>query len=381
MLRTPMNRMTPLRVGIVSTFPPTQCGIGRFARSLVDSLNEADSSLEIRIVRLNTEHSPHVARSDVVMDIDPENPIGIRAAARHLRGYDLCLIQHEFGIFGGDDGSSIIDLVESLDLPIVVVLHTVLANPSPRQKTIMETLAANASLVVTCNSAAQILRERYAIQGAPIRVIPHGAQWTAQPPNHQPRRQLITWGLLGPGKGLERSIEAVSHVRDLDPPISYRIVGRTHPAVASRHGYGYRHMLQEMVADLGVGDLVDFIDRYVSDQELCDLVRQSDLVVVPYDNHDQVSSGVITEALGLGRPVVSTRFPYSEELLASGAGMVVNHGADALARAVRRLLDDPIAYREAAREAARLSSELSWPNIALQYSRLIHRLAPAYATA
>jgi polysaccharide biosynthesis protein PslF len=381
MLKTPVPSIAPVRVGIVSTFPPTRCGIGRFSRSLVDSLSGADPSLDIGIVRIRTEHSPEPARSDVVLEIDPTNLLAVRSATRHLNTCDLCLVQHEFGIYGPDDGSSIIDLVEALDIPVVVVLHTVLDSPTARQRSIIETLGANGTLVVLCDYAAQILRERYTIPGGAIRVIRHGAQWSAQPPNHQPRTQLITWGLLGPGKGLERSIEAVALLRDIDPPIRYRIVGGTHPAVAHRHGHGYRLDLQELVADLQVGHMVDFVDRYVSDQELFDSVRRSDIVVVPYDNRDQVSSGVITEAVGVGRPVVATRFPYSEEMLGSGAGIVVDHSAAALADAIRRLVEDPMTYLAAARDATRLSAELSWPAVANQYARLIHRLAPTYATA
>lgn len=381
MLETPGTADAPIVVGLVSTFPPTRCGIGRFASSLVASLTTIDPSLAIEVIRLECTKDSRVARGEVVMEVDPNSDVGTRAAVRHLNRCTVALIHHEYGIYGANDGSAVVDLVAGLEVPTIAVLHTVLPSPTPRQRSIVESLARNATVVVMCDSAARLLQERYSVPPEAIEVIHHGAHWQAQPVNHQPRRELITWGLLGPGKGIERSIRAVARLSDVDPPVRYRIVGRTHPAIAARHGYEYRRLLQEMVDDLGVGEVVEFVDRYVSDDELFDFVRRSDVVVVPYDNHDQVSSGVVTEAVGLGRPVVATRFPYSEEVVGQGAGIVVEHDAESLAAAIRSLLEDPVSYERAARKAAQLSSKLSWPRVAKEYSRLIQGLAPAFATA
>lgn len=381
MLETRRSPETARRIGLVSTFPPTRCGIGRFASSFVSSLSAADPSLDIEVIRLKCDKSSRVARGNVVMEIDPDSDVGIRAAIRHLNRCTVAVVQHEYGIFGADDGSAVVDLAAGLEVPTLVILHTVLPHPTPRQRSIVEALSREAVVVVMCDSAARILDQHYSVPITSVEVIGHGAQWRAQPVNHQPHRELITWGLLGPGKGIERSIRAVALLRDIDPPIRYRIVGRTHPAIAARHGFGYRRILKDLVDDLGVSEIVDFVDRYVSDDELFDFVRRSDVVVVPYDNHDQVSSGVITEAVGIGRPVVATRFPYSEELLGPGPGLVVDHDPESLADAIRSLVEDQVSYRTAADAAARLSARLSWPSVAEQYSLLIQGLAPAFATA
>ncbi len=155
-------------------------------------------------------------------------------------------------------------------------------------------------------------------------VIPHGSQWSATPPPAARPGVLITWGLLGPGKGLERSLEAMVELRDLDPSPQYTIVGRTHPVVARNQGVAYRRRIESMVRDLGIDDMVEFVDRYVADDELYEMVRKSHVVVIPYDNTDQVTSGVVTDAIAAGRPVVATRFPHAEELVASGSGIVVD---------------------------------------------------------
>lgn len=376
------NRIAaPTRIGVVSTFPPTRCGIGRFASSFVSSIAAADPSVDIEVIRLQCDRGARVARGRVVMEVDPNSDVGIRAAIRHLNQCTVAVIQHEFGIFGGDDGSTVVDLVAGLQVPAVVVLHTVLSNPTPRQRGIVEELSRRAVVVVMCESAARILDRHYSVATSSVEVISHGAQWQAQPLNHQPRRELVTWGLLGPGKGIERSLQAVALLRDIDPPVRYRIIGRTHPTVAARHGFGYRRLLEDLAESLGINHLVEFVDRYVSDEELFDLVSRSDVVVVPYDNQDQVSSGVITEAMGIGRPVVATRFPYSEELLAPGPGLIVDHDPESLAAAIRTLVEDPVSYRAAAEAATRLSSRLSWSSVAERYLRLIRELAPAFATA
>ena len=366
---------------MVSTFPPTRCGIARFAFSLVNALSSNDPSLNLDVVRLLPDSAQRVSRGAVVMEIDPNSSVSLRAAGRHLSRSDVAILQHEFGIYGANEGENVVDLVSSIATPRIVVLHTVLPQPTRHQASIIRALAAEAKLVVLCHSAAGLLEKRYSLSPDNVTVIPHGAQWSAQPANRQPRRRLITWGLLGPGKGLERSLAAIARLRDVDPPVEYQIVGRTHPSVVASSGYRYRMMLEGMVTELGISGVVDFVDRYVADVELFDLVRRSDIVIAPYDNDHQVSSGVVTEAIGLARPVVATRFPYSEEMLGSGAGVIVDHDEEAIADSVRRLIEDPIAYRAATTAAQKMSAELSWARVAAQHSLLIRSVSTALATA
>lgn len=372
---------SPVRVGVVSTFPPTRCGIARFAASLTHELAEADPSLDVRVVRLIQEASPKVSHPSVVMEIDPESSVGIRSAARLIGSFDIALIHHEFGIFGRDDGESVVDLAMQIEAPTLVVLHTVLPQPSARQRQITRELAAEATIVVLCRSAADMLEKSYGLPAESVQVIPHGSTWSPVPASPGPHRNLITWGLLGPGKGIERCLRALTHLKDIDPQVTYRVVGRTHPMVAKRLGFSYAEMLADLAKDLGVSDMVEFVHRYVDDDELSTMVAASDVVVAPYDNHEQVSSGVVAEALGIGRPVVATRFPYSEEMLGTGAGIAVSHDPEAMAEGIRRLLTDDSLYDRAAATAASISRELSWPSTARRYAILLRRLASSLATA
>jgi glycosyltransferase involved in cell wall biosynthesis len=264
----------------------------------------------------------------------------------------------------------------------VVVLHTVLTKPRAEERRITHDLADRATvLVVPSHSARILLEDEYGIPAEQVTVIPHGSAWQPAPPTGSAnRRRILTWGLLGPGKGIERAIAAIAQLKDLDPAPIYTVVGQTHPQVARREGFTYRDRLHEMVDDLGLVGQVEFDDGYKSDDDLYRLVAASDVIVVPYDNCEQVCSGVLTEAVSVGRPVVATSFPHARELLGSGAGMVIDHDdLSAFSAAIRTFLTDDVAYRRAVEMARRQALNLSWSNVAGRYQALLDRLTSTLA--
>lgn len=378
--RTPSVLRRTTTVGVVSTYPPSRCGIGRFTASLIDALLRNAPFLDLDVVRLVDRDEDPVrlgtaSTSGVSMEFDPDCRVSLRTACKHLNRRDIVLVQHEYGIFGQEDGTAVLDIVGHLAVPVVAVLHTVLADPTERQRHIVDGLALAGHIVVPSESAREVLLDRYAVSAAGVSVIPHGSSWSAATPHPEPRRNLISWGLLGPGKGFERALHALAQLTDLDPPVHYRIVGQTHPKVLRHSGQGYRDMLQGLAADLGVAGSVEFVDRYVADDELYSLVTAADLVVAPYDNSQQISSGVLTEAVTAGRPVVATRFPHAQELLGTGAGIAVDHrDPGELADAIRTLLTVPYAYGTAASAAAAMSRRMSWDAVASSYARLLSRM-------
>jgi polysaccharide biosynthesis protein PslF len=254
---------------------------------------------------------------------------------------------------------------------VIAVLHTVPAEPSPNQLRVLTALASRCRLVTLSQAARRGLHHHRVARPEDVAVIRHGASWDPAPHSPSARNRLITWGLLGPGKGLERAIAALPRLRDLTPRPVYQIVGRTHPNVARAQGFAYRESLESLASDLGVEDMVDFVDRYLSESELQGMVHRSGVVIVPYDNKEQISSGVLTEALAAGRPVVSTRFPYAEEMLGNGAGIVVDHDSEMLAAAIRRLLTEPGLYEACAEAAQAMAGEVAWPTVADQYVSFI----------
>lgn len=362
------------RIGFVSTYAPSRCGIARFTSSLVRALERVAPNFDIPVARL-VESDDHRLRSSadsaVAMEFDPNCAVSVRAAARHLGRTDLVVIQHEYGIFGEADGSAVMDLVDQIRVPIVSILHTVLTEPSRRQREIVEHLAAAGGIVVPSESARDVLETGYDVNPTEISMIPHGCAWSAAPPTQTPRRRLISWGLLGPGKGIERAITAVAALSHLEPHIHYQIVGQTHPKVLRSHGQTYRESLEQLARDLSIEDLVEFIDRYVADDELYELISAADIVLAPYDNSEQISSGVLTDALAAGRPVVATRFPHAVELLENGAGIVVDHDSVGdMAQAISSLLEDTDAYAHAAAAARSMSDEMSWDTVGASYATL-----------
>ena len=306
----------------------------------------------------------------------------------------MAIIQHEYGIFGGRDGADILDVLAEVRVPVISVLHTVLTTPTPNQRRVLAGVVAASSVVVTMTQTArQRLLDGWDVDPGMVMVIAHGAednrapelgprrhdplggrgrlraQDDALPPTPTVRRPtILTWGLLGPGKGIEWAIEAMAGLADLDPRPRYEVVGETHPRVVEWAGEAYREGLEAQVADLGLGDHVAFDGRYLDGPTLRTIVRAADIILLPYDSRDQVTSGVLTEAVVAGKPVVSTSFPHAVELLSSGAGLLVPQGdADAISGALRTLLTDPVLTAEMAATSRSLAPSLLWPAVAEQY--------------
>jgi glycosyltransferase involved in cell wall biosynthesis len=365
--------------GILSTYPPTQCGLATFTAALTAALSSPRDIVEIVAVadaHDEHEHGPVPGPVHVWVRSDAH---GAAAAAARLNDADVAVIQHEYGIFGGPDGEDVLEVVRMLTVPVIVVLHTVVTTPTLRQRAILDELVLRADAVVTMtHTARERLLDQYEVP-AGVHVVPHGAsdsRPTAVPPRDDDvaavradaRPTILTWGLLGPGKGIEWGIEAMAGLRDLHPHPRYLVLGETHPKVRQAEGEEYRRMLEQRVADLGVGDLVEFDARYLTTDELHQAVREADVVLLPYDSRDQVTSGVLVEAVTAHRPVVSTGFPHAAELLASGSGLLVERGdAHSIATAVRRVLTEPGLAASMSAEAGRIAPGLLWSAVAQQY--------------
>jgi glycosyltransferase involved in cell wall biosynthesis len=312
---------------------------------------------------------------EVIAELVRGNDRSNAEAAAALARYDLAIVQHEFGIYGGKDGRQIVDLVETLEVPVLLVLHTALRNPSPNQRSIIEELAGVAELVVAQSEAARTrLLEAHDLEADHIRVVPHGAPLNlASPVVHDPSRRpvVLTWGLLGPGKGIEFGIEAMASLRDLDPVPRYVVHGRTHPRVIEQEGEAYRESLRERVRELGITGMVEFDDRYVDTASVFAWIRKADVVLLPYRSREQVVSGVLVEALASGKPVIATRFPHAEELLSAGSGMLVAHDdPDAIAAALRQLLTRADVRGRMAAVASRQAPALAWETVGRTYRTL-----------
>jgi glycosyltransferase involved in cell wall biosynthesis len=314
----------------------------------------------------------------VASELKAGDASSIARTAWSLNRSDVALIQHEFGLYGGEDGGDVVLVMGQLKVPVMTILHTVLPSPTEGQRCVLNQVIEHSTAVVVMTDAAEVtLRRRYMVGETPVHVIPHGAALgeVEVPPNPGVSPILLTWGLIGPGKGIEWVIDAMAQLRDLDPLPSYVVAGRTHPKVLAYQGDTYRHSLERRVQENEVGDMVFFDNAYRKLASLNTLIASAAMVVLPYDSPDQATSGVLVDAIAAGRPVVATSFPHSREMLASGAGFVVAHrSARAMSTAIRKILTHPALAESMRQEARRIAPSLGWDGVALRYVDLARDL-------
>ena len=362
--------------GILSTHPPTPCGIATFSAALSDGL-EANGA-HVTVVRVADEFPS--ARVNVIGELVNGSQKSVAECSQLLNQSDIAIIQHEYGIYGGPDGDEVVQIMAGLRVPSVVVAHTVLKDPTPHQRSVLEAVVGVADQVVVMSEAAKHrLSDGYAIDRTKVVTIPHGATVPDATTQKRPARPMIlTWGLLGPGKGIERVIDAMASLKDLPGQPRYLIAGRTHPKVLAAEGEAYREALIEQARRLGVAASVSFDPVYRSPADVIALVQSAAVVVLPYDSKDQVTSGVLVDSVASGRPIVATAFPHALEMLGSGAGTVVAHDdPDAMVGALRRLLTDPRVAGSMAAESRELAPAMAWPIVANTYVALAQRLLGA----
>ena len=374
----------PLKLALIGGFAPRKCGIATFTTDLFEQL---------------AAHQPRIA-SDVWAIEDPEGPpadervrgrIASDSVADYHRaaqainrgGYDAVWLQHEYGIFGGECGELVCDLVERIAAPLIVTLHTVLSDPSGKQRTVIEKLVRLASrIMVMSQNSRTLLIDNYRADPSRIVVIAHGAP--DRPFGRQEqfkaklglarRPVLMTFGLLGPGKGIETMISALPGIVSRHPDVVYRIVGATHPKLVAAHGEAYRERLATLAAELGVEDNIVFDNRFLDSDELLDQLEACDIYVTPYPNLQQSTSGTLSYAVALGKAVVSTPYVHARELLTDGAGVLVEPGSSpALTSAVLDLLDRPGALETSQRAAWERGRETIWPCFASACAKLVAR--------
>lgn len=368
-----MEPSRALRVGFLSSAPPTPCGLATFTTAL--GLAMQRQGFEVGIVRiLDADEAPVGGELPVWAELVAQHSKTRVEAIRALNNCDVVMLQHEYGLYGGQDGSDVLRVLEGLRVPVVSILHTVLASPTRHQRDVLnEVIRRSRHVVVMSSYAEATLRSANFLGATPVSVIPHGAKYSAAAATREAheRPELLSWGLLGPGKGIEWVIDALGTMKDLRPVPRYVVAGRTHPKVLAREGDAYRHSLARRVEANGVEHMVEFDDSYRDLSSLQTLIEGADVVILPYDSMNQSTSGVLVDAVAAGRPVIATAFPHAIELLSDGAGLIVpQRDPVALSAAMRRvILDHDLAQRMAqrARDAA---PNLSWDVVGEKFAAL-----------
>ncbi len=370
-------------LGLVSTFPPTQCGIATFAHSLATVWAAQNPGPHVGVMRIIGPGDNSRDAGEVVGRFDPTRRTSLVETARELNRYDCVLIEHEYGLFGPQDGVAVLGLLDELTVPVVVTLHSVLSHPTARQRLIIEALVARSFGTIVLSRVAEAqLRGAYNVPAERVVVIPHGTHdlvsGDGRPIGDEP--EVLTWGLIGPGKGIEWAIRAVARLQDMG--VHYRLLGRTHPKVFATDGEAYRRGLERLTQQLGVQDVVRFENRYVDLATLEQRVRAADVVILPYDSLEQVVSGVLVEAVAARIPIVATPFPHAVEMAEVGAVTLADYAdPEAMAVALRQLIADPKLRARMVASQDRLIPQLGWKSVAAATFELVHKAIRGVAAA
>ena len=367
------------RIAFLGGYEPRQCGIATFTRDLCEAVGIAAPKADCFTGAVNDREEGYKYPARVRFELLEKDLDSYRRAADFLNfnNAQVLCVQHEFGIYGGPAGSHLLALLKELRMPVVTTLHTVLREPNLVQRKVMEELVLRSDrLVVMAEKGAEILREFYQVPDAKIDVIPHGipdipfadSSLSKAQFGVDGRKVLLTFGLLGPGKGIEYVIEALPEIVRRHPNVVYLVLGATHPHLVTREGERYRLSLDRLAEERGVKEHVIFYNRFVSPEDLAEFIGATDIYLTPYLNEAQITSGTLAYVFGAGKAVVSTPYWHAQELLADDRGVLVPfRNPQAIADGVCELFDDPVRMDRIRHEAFAMGRKMVWPAVARQY--------------
>jgi len=374
-----MDSSLPARIAFLGGFLPRLCGIATFTHDLCEAVAEAAPEALCFTGAVNDRIEGYDYPQRVRFELDERDIDSYRRAADFLNfnNADVLCVQHEFGIYGGTAGSHLLALFKEVRMPVVTTLHTVLQDPNAAQRKVMEELVRRSDrLVVMAAKGAEILRQVYGVPDTKIDLIPHGipdmpfvdSSFYKAQFGVEGRPVLLTFGLLGPGKGIENAIEALPEIVKRHPEVVYLVLGATHPHLVARDGENYRLGLERLAEDRGVKDHVIFYNRFVTLDDLKEFIGATDIYLTPYLNEAQITSGTLAYVFGAGKAVVSTPYWHAQELLAEGRGILVPfRNPSAIAEGVCRYLDDPALLRRTRESAHHMGRQMIWPAVANRY--------------
>ena len=381
-----LRPVLPGRVAIVGNYLPRQCGIATFTTDLCGALSAEYGAIDLLALPVNDTEAGYSYPTRVRFELSEDNLASYRRAADFLNfgNVDIVCLQHEYGIFGGRAGSHVLELLRHLRMPFVTTLHTVLREPDADQRIVMEEIATLSDrLIVMSEHSAEILQEVFRVPDNKIDLIPHGVpDLPFIDPNFykdcfgtEGKVVLLTFGLLSPNKGIENVIQALPRILSRHSNVVYMVAGATHPHLKRREGEQYRLYLQKLAIDLGVQANVIFHNRFVSPQEMVELVSAADIYITPYKHKAQVVSGTLAYALSAGKAVISTPYLHAIELLDDERGVLVPFDdPDAVATKTIELLDNETTRHAMRKRAYLYAREMVWNRVAQKYMRSFERV-------
>lgn len=367
----------------ITTYPPRECGIATYSQDLRNAIQEKfGHSFSLKVCALNAKGTDYNYSNEVKYTIQTDEEEQFIQLANRIntdKNIAMIFLQHEFGLFGGENGKYLLKLMAHLKRPITTTFHTVLPNPNSKLKKVVRKIVdCSDSVIVMTNASAAILRSDYGIAIQKINVIAHGTHLVASDETSLEKSKihlgdrivLSTFGLISEGKSIETAIEALPKIIEKFPNIIYLVIGKTHPEVLKRDGEKYRNSLYEKVFELGLQNNVRFINRYLSLNELMDYLQRTKIYLFTSKDPNQAVSGTLAYALACGCPVISTPIPHAKELL-DGAGINFDfQNSEQLAEATIKLLFDPELLKQMRLNALHTISSTSWQNAAIAHVEL-----------
>ena len=369
------------RIGYFSTYPPRECGIANFTKDLIDAICDLNG-FKHSVIAINEKGALYDYDKRVKWTIDRDDVEDYVKAAEYVNSSNIqvLIVQHEFGLYGGDYGENIKLFLDKVKKPVITTLHTVQPNFDKKALEVLKYLVERSeSIVVIAHAAIDMLKR----QGIPYKkcvVIPHGCPSIDCTNNKSIKESLglkgrlvaSTFGLISSGKGIEYGIRALPEVIKKEPRIIYLIIGETHPEVRKHEGEKYRNGLTRLVSELGLEEHVRFTNRFITKRELIKFLQATDIYITPYISPNQISSGTLIYALGAGKAVVSTPYYHAMEVLANDRGILCSFkDSTSIAEGINRLLDENF-RSEVQRKAYKYSRRFLWKNVARKYLNLIN---------
>ncbi len=387
------------RIAMIGSYVPRRCGIATFTRDVAAAVAGAcqrsgqRDGHPVPIVAMNDRDHEYQYGPEVVVEVHQQRREEYRNAADVLNTarIDAVSLQHEYGLFGGDCGEYLFELLDRLRRPLVSTLHSILSEPTPKQREVLSRLCEQSSaVVVMANRARMILTEVYDVPTDRIRLIPHGVPdvpfGDTEPWKERfglsGRTMILTFGLLGPGKGIETSLEALSRVVEAHPDVAYVILGVTHPSIKRESGELYRLSLERKAVELGIQKNVLFHNRYVTNEDLYEYLQAADIYTTPYRAKEQITSGTLAYAVAAGKAVISTPYWHAQELLINGRGRLVEFDdVDGFAKCFNELLSDEAERNKVCKAAYEFGRSMIWPRVGEEYVKVIERAKHEFADA
>lgn len=369
-----------LNIAFLSTIPPRACGIATFTQDLIDAI-DATGVVDTNVIAINNS-KPRVYGTKVIYEINQDVEQDYVELAHKLNhsNIDLLVIEHEYGIYGGENGVYILDLLNNIDIPVITTLHTVLRKPNEKQRLIINALGKKSAKIVTmAKSTSKLLKTVYGVSPYKIEVIHHGVPNKKVPSRSVLKKQfgygnkelISTFGLLSPGKGIEYAIEAISKVSEIYSNVLYLVLGQTHP---DQKDESYREKLEALVTKYHLEDNVKFVNKYLTKDEIMKYLQMSDIYMTPYLSRDQAVSGTLAYAVGTGRAIVSTPYLYAKEMLSEDRGLLAKfEDAQSLFSCLKYILQNPDQKMRMEKNTIKLGKTMYWNIVAKHYTDVFLR--------